>query len=64
MTPDQIRLAAIRARISGVWDHPALLHFGKPACQPSIRWSIEFILDGELSLADAALIEQEMEPLT
>lgn len=27
-SPAQHKLAAIRARINGVWDHPALVHFG------------------------------------
>lgn len=28
LSPAQHKLAAIRARINGVWDHPALTHFG------------------------------------
>jgi hypothetical protein len=28
LSPAQHKLAAIRARINGVWDHPALVHYG------------------------------------
>ena len=64
MSPAQVKLFAIRARISGVWDHPALVHFGDAACSAhSISYAIGSILDADVSLADAAKIEQELDGL-
>ena len=44
---DTLRTQAIRARIDGVWDHPALVAFGEIACLPDLREAISFILDAD-----------------
>ena len=61
MTPCQVKLSAIRTRLAGA-QSPALDHFvgGR---HPSIRVAILSILDGDVSIADAAWIEQQMDDL-
>jgi hypothetical protein len=58
MTVAQLKLAAIRARLNGVWDHPALVVFDPLAGTES---DIRHILDAHVEPETAAAVDAELE---
>ena len=61
MTPAEAKIFAIRARLNGVWDNPALRFFGPLAATGNLHNDIKAILDAHIEAEEANIIWEKLD---